>query len=302
MVPEADRQLVSFFERLRYQQRASTHTLSNYARDLERLRHFCEAQHIGCWHELQDHHLRQHITERHRAGLAGRSLQRELSSIRSFFNYLIKERLASHNPARSVRAPKTARRLPKVLDIDEINGFLDNSPESGLEIRDAAMWELFYSSGLRLSELAGLDLEDIDLKDRSLRVRQGKGRKARQLPVGSKACEAVVRWLELRCNCAGAHEPALFISGRGKRISNRTIQARLGVRCKELGLLQHLHPHMFRHSFASHLLESCGDLRAVQELLGHANISTTQVYTHLDFQRLAIVYERTHPRAKKRDR
>jgi integrase/recombinase XerC len=302
MQAEAEHQLACFFNQLRYQRRASVHTQAGYSHDLNSLLNFCQTQNISHWGALRDYHIRQHIAERHRSGLSGRSLQRELSAIRSFFDFLIEERLVTHNPARSVRAPKAPHRLPKVLDVDQIAGFLDTDPQGDLDVRDAAMWELFYSSGLRLSELAYLDTGDIDLPDGSLRVRQGKGRKARQLPVGSKACDAISQWLELRSKFATASEPALFLSCRGRRISTRTIQYRLQAQSKRRGLFQHLHPHMFRHSFASHMLESCGDLRAVQELLGHANISTTQVYTHLDFQRLAAVYDQAHPRAKKRDR
>ena len=259
---------------------------------------FCVEREITSWKELQSADLRDHVAHRHRHGLGSRSLQRTLSAIRGFFDFLIAQGDLEGNPARGLRAPKAPKTLPKLLDVDQMVGLLEATPDDALELRDVAMWELFYSSGLRLSELTSLDLVDLDLAAGSVLVRQGKGRKSRHVPVGECAKKALDRWLSVRNAMLGHQEPALFISRRGDRIAPRTVQARLERWQKKQGIPEHLHPHMLRHSFASHLLESSGDLRAVQELLGHANLSTTQVYTHLDFQHLAAVYDRTHPRAR----
>lgn len=300
MREEADRQLAAFLDTLRFQQRASPHTLEGYGHDLARLKAFCAERGLQAWTELASAHIREHIARRHRDKIGSRSLQRELSAIRGFFDFLVKRGEAGQNPARGVRAPKAPRRLPRLLDVDQMAGMLDVPPEDPLELRDLAIWELFYSSGLRLAELTGLDLPDLDLPAGMVLVREGKGRKSRHVPVGRCALEAVRRWLAVRAGYAGAGEPALFVSRLGGRLAPRTVQARLERWWKKLGLPEHVHPHMLRHSFASHLLESSGDLRAVQELLGHANLGTTQVYTHLDFQHLASVYDRAHPRARKR--
>lgn len=300
MRDEADRQLSAFLDALRFQRRASPHTSEAYAHDLARLREFCEERGVEAWTDLTPAHIREHIARRHRADMGSRSLQRELSAIRGLFDFLAKRRESTHNPARGVRAPKAPRQLPKPMDVDQMVGMLEAPPEDELESRDLAMWELFYSSGLRLSELTGLDLTDLDLAAGMVLVRQGKGRKSRHVPVGKCATEAVERWLAIRDGYAAAGERALFVSRLGTRIAQRTVQVRLERWQQKLGLPEHVHPHRLRHSFASHLLESSGDLRAVQELLGHANLATTQIYTHLDFQHLASVYDRAHPRAKKR--
>lgn len=300
MVEEADRQLAAFLDTLRFQQRASPHTLAGYGHDLARLREFCVDRGIQSWTDLASAHVREHIARRHREDIGSRSLQRELSAIRGFFDFLVKRGEVGQNPARGVRAPKAPRRLPKLLDVDQMAGLLEVSPEDPLELRDLAMWELFYSSGLRLSELTGLDLPDLDLQAGMVLVREGKGRKTRHVPLGRYAAQAVQRWLAIRAGYANVGEPALFVSRLGGRIAQRTVQVRLERWQGKLGVPEHVHPHMLRHSFASHLLESSGDLRAVQELLGHANLGTTQVYTHLDFQHLASVYDRAHPRARKR--
>jgi integrase/recombinase XerC len=223
-----------------------------------------------------------------------------LSAIRSFFNFLLKKGLADNNPAQYIKAPKQARKLPKTLDVDQISGLLEAGASSAIEIRDLAIFELFYSSGLRLSELTALNLADIDLTDHSLMVKSGKGGKSRILPIGSKAITAINNWLPQRLKNISVSEVALFTSTRGKRLGQRSIELRLEQWCKKKGIAEHIHPHMLRHSFASHLLESSQDLRAVQELLGHSNISTTQIYTHLDFQHLADIYDKAHPRAKKK--
>lgn len=298
----AERQLAAFLDTLKFQRRASPHTVANYALDIERLREFCETRGIAGWTELDMAHIREHIARRHRDKIGSRSLQRELSALRSFFDFLIKRGESNHNPARGVRAPKAPRTLPKPLDVDQMAGMLDAPPEDELDIRDLAMWELFYSSGLRLSELAGLDLPDLDAREGLVLIRHGKGRKSRVVPVGRRAGEALEIWLALRGAYAAAGEPALFVSRLGTRISVRNVQARLHHWQLRLGLPERVHPHRLRHSFASHLLESSGDLRAVQELLGHANLATTQVYTHLDFQHLASVYDQAHPRARKKSR
>jgi integrase/recombinase XerC len=289
-----------FLDQLTVEKRASLHTVSSYRRDLERLANYCDDKQLPNWIDLKQGDIRAHIAARHRKGIGAKSLQRELSAIRSFFVYLLKNQLAETNPAQHVKAPKQARSLPKTLDVDQVVGLLEAGTSSVLEIRDVAMFELFYSSGLRLSELAALDLNDINLNDRSLIVRSGKGGKSRVLPIGSKAVTAIGTWLQERLKLAQLPEDALFVTTKGRRLGSRSIELRLGRWCKTKGIQTHIHPHMLRHSFASHLLESSQDLRAVQELLGHSNIGTTQIYTHLDFQHLAFVYDKAHPRAKKK--
>lgn len=282
-----------------HQRRLSPRTISSYQRDLSQAEQFCRQQSIDHWSQLDVHKLRLYVASRHRQGLSGRSIQRELSALRSFYNYLLQEHLVSLNPAQGISAPKAARKLPKTLDADQISKLLTQQPEEALEIRDHAMMELFYSSGLRLSELVGLNLQDMDLADGITTV-TGKGNKTRIVPVGKFAHKAIELWLVQRKLIVADGVRALFISRNGIRISHRSVQARLQRYAIKSGLPEHLHPHKLRHSFASHILESSQDLRAVQELLGHADISTTQIYTHLDFQHLARVYDQAHPRAKKR--
>jgi integrase/recombinase XerC len=300
MSPVAEEMLTNFFNQLRFEKRASAHTVSNYQRDLERLSTYCKDKLILSWIDLKQHDIRAHIAARHRKGIGSKSLQRELSAIRSFYTFLLKNSLAESNPAQHVKAPRQARNLPKTLDVDQVNGLLEAGANSPLEIRDLAMFELFYSSGLRLSELSALDLADLDLADRSMLVRSGKGGKSRVLPIGGKAVTAINNWLQERAKMTAIDNVALFVTTKGRRLGQRSIELRLAQWCKKKGIDQHIHPHMLRHSFASHLLESSQDLRAVQELLGHSNISTTQIYTHLDFQHLAEIYDKAHPRAKKR--
>ena len=292
--------LTDFLDQLTVEKRASLHTIKSYQRDLNHLSSYCLAKSITDWGNLTQNDVRSHIAGRHRLGLGSSSLQRELSAIRSFFYFLLKKGLADNNPAQYIKAPKQARKLPKTLDVDQINGLLEAGTNSAIEIRDLAMFELFYSSGLRLSELTALNLADIDLNDHSLMVKSGKGGKSRILPIGSKAITAINNWLPQRLKNISVSEVALFTSTRGKRLGQRSIELRLEQWCKKKGIAEHIHPHMLRHSFASHLLESSQDLRAVQELLGHSNISTTQIYTHLDFQHLADIYDKAHPRAKKK--
>lgn len=287
-----------FVRHLASERRQARQTCLNYRRDLLRLATYLEALTLS-WDQLDSHGLRRYVAELSRAGLAGRSIARHLSSARRFFDYLIRERRATDNPALDVRAPKTPKRLPGVVDVDQINGLLDSTPDDPLEVRDRAMFELLYSSGLRVSELAGLDLRSLDWSSAELRV-MGKGSKERLLPVGRKALAAIQGWLPVRDRLVDGDETALFVSQRGQRISVRSIQVRLKRWGISKGADQRLYPHLLRHSFASHMLESSGDLRAVQELLGHADIATTQVYTHLDFQHLARVYDQSHPRARRR--
>jgi integrase/recombinase XerC len=294
-----DDRLESFLGHLAHERRLSAHTLSNYRRDLVRIGDWFRAVMEKRWEEMRQEDVRHYVAWRHRGGASGKTLQRELSALRSLFRYLLRERLVGSNPAQGVRAPKSVRKLPETFDADQLCGLLDHAPEDTLALRDTAMVELFYSSGLRLSELVSVNIGDIDMEDGSLEV-VGKGAKTRHVPVGAQAREAVRRWLRVRANLAGAEEPALFVSQRGNRIHPRTVQQRLKHWATALEAGRNMHPHLLRHSFASHLLESSGDLRAVQELLGHSNISTTQIYTHLDFQHLAQVYDQAHPRARKK--
>ena len=289
-----------YLERLRVQQGVSVHTLKAYQRDLEHFLGFLEREEFHDFGRLGAREIRKHLAERHQSGVGSRSLQRELSALRGFFDALIRDGQINSNPAKGVRAPKSARALPAVLDVDSVVGLLEVTPEDDLEVRDLAMWELFYSSGLRLSELVGLDLADLDLAEGALLVRRGKGGKTRHVPVGRAARLALDAWFSIRGGLVRGAADAVFLSSRGGRISMRTVQMRLVRWQMKHGIATPLHPHKLRHSFASHLLESSGDLRAVQELLGHANLGTTQVYTHLDFQHLAKVYDATHPRARRR--
>ena len=299
MLEEAEQQIRGYLDHLCHEKRVSPHTTNNYQRDLKRLSDYCDSRQIERWQALNPQDIRAHIAGRHRAGLGSKSLQRELSAIRSFYNFLLKNQWIDNNPAQQIKAPKQAKKLPKILDVDQINGLLDAGTNSALEIRDLAMFELFYSSGLRLTELSSLDLSDLDLDEQSLLVRMGKGGKSRILPIGSQAIIALKNWLPLRAKQSQPTESAVFVSKQGTRLGQRSIELRLSQWCKKKGLAEHVHPHMLRHCFASHLLESSHDLRAVQELLGHSNINTTQIYTHLDFQHLADIYDNTHPRAKK---
>ncbi|MCW8156317.1 tyrosine recombinase XerC [Stutzerimonas stutzeri] len=291
-------ELDAYFEHLRSARQLSGHSLDGYRRDLNKLLAYCERENIGEWTALQGRHLRQLVGELHRLGQSSRSLARLLSSVRGFYRYLNQEGICQHDPAAGLSAPKGERRLPKLLDTDRAMQLLDGGVEDDfIGLRDQAMLELFYSSGLRLSELVGLNLDQLDLPAGMVRV-LGKGNKVRELPVGRKAREALQAWLPIRA-LANPADGAVFIGQQGRRLGARAVQLRVreaGVR--ELG--QHLHPHMLRHSFASHLLESSQDLRSVQELLGHADIGTTQIYTHLDFQHLAKVYDQAHPRAKRK--
>ncbi|WP_100639350.1 tyrosine recombinase XerC [Marinobacter salexigens] len=292
--------MTSFAQHLTSEKRYSPQTCKNYQRDLQRLAAWLVGQSYAEWRAVSGHDLRRYVANLGRQGLSGRSIARHLSAIRRFYQYLLREGLVTDNPALDIRAPKSGRRLPAVADVDQLNYLLDVTPDDPLEVRDRCMFEFMYSSGLRLAELASLDVDAVDRKGGEARV-VGKGGKTRLLPVGRKALEALAQWLPIRAGLAPETEPALFVSRRGNRISHRSIQARLSRWGIAKGADQKLHPHMLRHSFASHMLESSGDLRAVQELLGHADIATTQVYTHLDFQHLARVYDQSHPRARRRN-
>lgn len=301
-----DPPLRSFLSHLESERRLSGNTVAGYTRDLRVLDEYCDREGIGEWKLLRGHDVRAFVAACHRKGLSGRSLQRRLSSIRTFFHYLVREGLASSNPALEVTAPRSGHSLPKTLDPDEMARLLSIGGSRWHVCRDRAILELFYSSGLRLSELVSCDIDSVDLGDGSIRV-TGKGNKTRDLPVGSMAVAAIREWLAVRSQLptrkSRVTDPAaLFVSERGGRISTRSVQSRIDYWTRVQDLPGSIHPHMLRHSFASHMLESSGDLRAVQELLGHADISTTQIYTHLDFQHLAEVYDKAHPRARKRGR
>ena len=289
----------NFFIYLENERGLSARTLKAYRRDVDQLLQFLETEEVDRPEQITQHHIRALIAQRHRQGLGGKSLQRLLSAIRSFFRWMLREGFAQHNPATPVRAPKSPRHLPATLDADTIGQLLDIPCDTPLAIRDKAVMELFYSSGLRLSELATLRWEQVDLPSGMVTV-TGKGNRSRMVPVGRIAVEALLEWRKARTRFASFEEPHVFVSQRGNPIATRTIQSRIRHWAKHQGMPQNIYPHLLRHSFASHMLESSGDLRAVQELLGHADISTTQIYTHLDFQHLAKVYDKAHPRAKKK--
>jgi len=284
---------------LENERRLSPHTLMAYRRDLEKLLSFCQRHSIGHWEELNETSLRQYMSERRQAGLSSRSLQRELSSLRGLFRYLSKHGIVEDDPSRRVKLPRSPKSLPGVLAIECVTALAEAPKESELDVRDIAMWELLYSSGLRVGELVNLNLQDLDLREGLVKVVSGKGGKSRIVPVGKYARTALSEWLPRRRERVDSDETALFVNRFGKRLSVRGVQKRLRGWGKRLGFDQSLYPHLLRHSFASHLLEASGDLRAVQELLGHADIATTQIYTHVDFQHLSRVYDEAHPRAKR---
>ena len=290
-----------FVTHLDHERHLSKNTIMSYQHDLKLLMAFCCQQNVDVWQNLSNIHLRQFVANAHREGISGKTQQRRLSSIRTFFNYLAREGIARQNPALAVTTPKTPQKLPNALDTDQVSQLLNVKSTKWHTVRDVAMLELFYSSGLRLSELTNSDLVDVDWDEKTIRV-TGKGNKERILPIGSQAVDALRKWLTVREHLPGKNqniddENALFLSERGKRISPRNVQLRVRHMTRDQNINGKVHPHMLRHSFASHMLESSGDLRAVQELLGHADIATTQIYTHLDFQHLAEVYDKAHPRA-----
>jgi integrase/recombinase XerC len=272
--------IARFVRHLEFERRLSPLTCKNYRRDLETLAAWCEKSGVAGWDDLDSEHVRAYSASCFRKGLSARSIQRRLSASRTFFRYLIREKEVKKNPITSVSAPKGKKRLPGNLDADRMARLLDITGDGAIIDRDRAILELLYSSGLRLAELTDLNIGDVDMHDATVRV-TGKGNKDRIVPVGRRAL-------------------AMFVSNRGTRISSRSVQARVKHWAKLQGIDANVYPHLFRHSFATHVLESSHDLRGVQELLGHANISTTQVYTHLDFQHLAQIYDQTHPRARKK--
>jgi integrase/recombinase XerC len=297
--PDSRRELLTAFVRgLEHERRLSAHTSANYARDIDRLFELTAELPLD---RIGSHTIRRAIAQLHARGLSGKSLARMLSAWRGFFGWLVRHHGFAADPCAGVRAPKSAKELPKALSPDAAQQLLDRVVENRLDARDKAVCELAYSSGLRLAELIGLDVSDAQAMMRDAEVTvTGKGRKTRAVPVGSQACEAIAAWLETRPQLAKSDETALFVSERGRRLSPRAVQARVKRWALRAGLDTPLHPHVLRHSFASHVLQSSGDLRAVQEMLGHASIATTQIYTKLDFQHLAKVYDQAHPRARKK--
>jgi len=288
--------LRDYLGHLANERRLSKHTVLNYERDINALLALAAEVPLA---KLQDHHIRRFVSQSHARGLDGRSLARMLSAWRGFYRYLARDHGYTHNPCIGLRAPKSKKILPQVLSPDEAGRLMDIPGGDALAARDKAIFELFYSSGLRLSELTSLAPADINFSDATVRV-TGKGSKTRVIPVGGHALRAVQTWLEARAPLVKAGGEALFVNRSGARLTPRGVQYRIKRWALQLGLNSNVHPHVLRHSFASHVLQSSGDLRAVQEMLGHASISTTQIYTHLDFQYLAKVYDAAHPRAKKK--
>jgi len=274
----------------------SPKTAQSYAVDLNHLFELLGERPLA---GVDVHQARRFVAVLHGRGFHGRSLARMLSAWRGFYRYLARDHGFAHNPFQGIRAPKTMKTLPKALSPDEAARLVDLQGDEPETVRDRAIIELFYSSGLRLSELTHVRMQDLDLREGSVRV-TGKGNKTRVVPVGSRARTAIAAWLPLRAELAGPDQPLLFVNAKGRPINPRTVQKRLEMWAVRQGISQHVHPHMLRHSFASHVLQSSGDLRAVQEMLGHASISSTQIYTHLDFQYLAKIYDAAHPRAKKK--
>ena len=293
-------QLADFIEFLRSEKKLSLHTQINYQRDLQKFTECCQQFSLNNLEQIRSLHIRQMVAQLHRQGLGGKSLARWLSAVRSFFEFAIRQQWAKNNPADTIQAPKSEKKLPKVLDVDQAAQFVSIDGDSVLTLRDRAFMELMYSSGLRLAEAADLNIADIDLAAAMVLVR-GKGNKERILPIGAQAISALNAWLAQRKKILKDEtEQAIFITQRGQRMTHRAIQLRMQQLSSKQGMDTPVHPHMLRHSFASHMLESSSDLRLVQEMLGHANISTTQVYTHLDFQHLAKVYDSAHPRAQRK--
>ena len=290
-----------FIAHLTYERRLSALTCKHYMRDLRALATWCDKQGIERWDAIDDQHIRSWSAATFRKGLSPKTIQRRLSAARTFYRFLLREKHVGKNPVQSVSAPKGGKRLPENLDADRMASLLDIPGDGPLVARDRAILELLYSSGLRLAELVSLDITDVDLADGTVSV-TGKGGKDRIIPVGQYAKDAVSAWLKERGTLADAGEKAMFVSQRGTRLSPRSVQARVDHWARRQGIDTRVYPHLFRHSFATHLLESSHDLRGVQELLGHANISTTQVYTHLDFQHLAQIYDQTHPRARAKNK
>ena len=298
MAKTAQAFIEQYLTTLAVERRLSENTIKAYRRDLKKLLEFCNEKGILLWQGLSNHHVRMFSASLNANQMHAKSIQRILSAGRGFSQYLIQQRELKTNPFDDVRAPKSEKRLPKTLSVDQITSLVEIDVNDPLSFRDKAILELFYSSGLRLAELCDLDLNDLNLPDQMVRV-TGKGNKTRDLPIGRLADQAIRGWLLQRNALPLKDFEAVFVSKHGNRISPRNVQARVKHWATRQGIEITVSPHMLRHSFASHLLESSGELRAVQELLGHSNISTTQIYTHLDYQHLAQVYDDAHPRAKK---
>jgi len=288
--------VVAYIFHLANERRLSPLTCKSYSHDIATLLKLATETPFN---QLQIHHVRRFVARLHSTGLSGRSLARILSAWRGFYNYLMRDHGYTHNPCAGLHAPKSPKTLPHVLSPDEAAKLLEFPANDLMALRDKAMFELFYSSGLRLAELIILKPEDLSFSDSTVRI-LGKGSKTRIVPIGSQAIRVLREWIKLRETLLKPGETALFLSRNGKGISSRSVSQRLKIRAIQQGISINVHPHVLRHSFASHLLQSSADLRAVQEMLGHASISTTQIYTHLDFQYLAKVYDATHPRAKKK--
>jgi integrase/recombinase XerC len=294
-----DDDLKKFFQYLQSERHYSPHTLSNYRRDISGFLAHCRQQNLTHWTDIKNQQVREYILHRHRSGYSGKSLQRLLSCLRSLFRHLLRHHTIRVNPTAGLRAPKSQRKLPEVLSVDALNHLLNIEASDPASFRDLAMMELLYGSGLRLSELTGLNMDNIYWSEQMLMV-SGKGNKQRRVPFGSKARKALVNWLPQRAGITTKKEVAVFVSLKGVRISPRSVETQLKKRAIEQGIHQRIYPHLLRHSFATHILESSGDLRAVQELLGHVNLSTTQIYTHVNFQHLVNVYDQAHPRARRK--
>jgi integrase/recombinase XerC len=292
-------ELSEFYTYMSSEKQFSPKTLDSYQRDLKKFTQYCVRNSLRNLAAITPQDIRHNLAQLHRSGLSGKSLHRWLSALRSFFNFCIKRGWRANNPADDIQAPKSPRTLPKTLDVDQTAHFIEVEGDSFLALRDRALLELIYSSGLRLSETTTLNITDLDLTTGMVQV-LGKGNKQRSLPVGSQAVAALSVWLAQRLLHTDESEVALFVTQRGKRLTNRAVQLRLQQLSQHQQMDNPVHPHMLRHSFASHMLESSSDLRLVQEMLGHANISTTQIYTHLDFQHLAKVYDQAHPRAQRK--
>ncbi|MGF1835978.1 tyrosine recombinase XerC [Photobacterium sanguinicancri] len=293
-----EKSLNRFYEYIRSERELSLHTQHNYKRQLTTMAEQLVVLGVTDWQQVDAGWVRQLASKGMRDGLKASSLSMRLSALRSFFDYLVQIKVLAANPAKGVSAPRKARPLPKNLDVDEMDQLLNVNEDDPLSIRDRALMELMYGAGLRLAEIVGVNVRDISLSKGDLRV-IGKGDKERIVPFAGLAREWVAKWLKVRGQLASAGEPALFVSKLGSRISTRNVQKRMAEWGQKQSVSSHISPHKLRHSFATHMLESSGDLRAVQELLGHANLSTTQIYTHLDFQHLAKVYDESHPRAKR---
>lgn len=300
--PESDlykADLDRFYQFLQSEKQFSQHTVSNYRRDISRFTGFLNDQLIPDWNNIDEQHIRQFVSQVHRQGLGGKSIQRLLSALRRLFRFLLINKRIRINPADHVRAPKSESKLPDVMHPQQIEHLLLTNSDDPLVIRDHAILELLYASGLRLAELIALNLTDINWQGNHLSV-IGKGKKERRCPFGKQAASMLKKWIKCRELLVKGGEVAVFLNNRGSRISASSIRARIQKLCREKGISQRVYPHLMRHSFASHMLEASQDLRAVQELLGHAHLKTTQIYTHLDFQQLAKTYDAAHPRAQKK--